>query len=124
MGFEFGAVASVGAPGRTSGYLYFFEHGVHDGLCAHDLAGLEVSIQDGIAGRLRPFNATTPSPVYRSTLASAPQTPRDEAGGAVKVTNFDVFHWSAWPVRSRHTLRRTRFACALSESSKRVTALI
>ena len=52
MGFEFGTVASVGAPGRTSAYLYFFEHGVHDGLCAHDLAGLEVSIQDGIAGRL------------------------------------------------------------------------
>ena len=58
LGFEFGCVGSMGAPGRTSGCLYFFEHGVHDCLCAHDLARSEIAIQNGIAGRLLPRPAT------------------------------------------------------------------
>lgn len=40
------------ATGRVSGNLYFFEHGVHDLLRAHDLARGEASDQDGFAGRL------------------------------------------------------------------------
>ena len=42
----------LGRPTRISGKGGFFEHGVHDGLRAHDLARYENSIQDGLAGRL------------------------------------------------------------------------
>jgi hypothetical protein len=38
---------------RIFGGGWFFEHGVHDGLRAHDLARLKSSIQDGFAGRLQ-----------------------------------------------------------------------
>ena len=55
--FELGRVGAVAAPRRVSGNLCFFEHGVHDGLRAHDLARLRRSIQDGIAGRLLDNNA-------------------------------------------------------------------
>jgi hypothetical protein len=46
-------VGAMGTPGRISGKVWFFEHGVHDGLRAHDLARCEASIQDGFTGRLR-----------------------------------------------------------------------
>jgi len=45
----------VGASGRILGKVWVFEHGVHDGLRAHDLARCENSIQDGFAGRLPAF---------------------------------------------------------------------
>ena len=51
--FELGCVGTVGASGRILGEVWVFEHGVHDGLRAHDLARCENSIQDGFAGRLR-----------------------------------------------------------------------
>ena len=52
LGFELACVGPVGTPGRISGKVWFFEHGVHDGLRAHDLARCEASIQDGFTGRL------------------------------------------------------------------------
>ena len=51
--FELGCVGTVGASGRILGEVWVFEHGVHDGLRAHDLARCENSIQDGFAGRLQ-----------------------------------------------------------------------
>jgi hypothetical protein len=51
--FELACVGPVGTSGRISGKVWFFEHGVHDGLRAHDLARCEASIQDGFTGRLR-----------------------------------------------------------------------
>ena len=53
FGFELACVGPVGAPGRISGKVWFFEHGVHDGLRAHDLARYKTSIQGGFTGRLR-----------------------------------------------------------------------
>jgi hypothetical protein len=42
----------VGRPTRISRKVWFFEHGVHGGLRAHDLARREGSIQDGFTARL------------------------------------------------------------------------
>ena len=41
-----------GTSGRILGEVWVFEHGVHDGLRAHDLARCKRSIQDGLTGRL------------------------------------------------------------------------
>ena len=41
FGFELTCVGPVGTPGRISGKVWFFEHGVHDGLRAHDLCEMQ-----------------------------------------------------------------------------------
>ncbi len=43
----------MGARDRISDKVCFFEHDVHDGLCAHDPARFKTQIQDGFAARLR-----------------------------------------------------------------------
>lgn len=53
LGLELACVGPVGAPGRISAKVWFFEHGVHDVLRAHDLARYKTSIQGGFTGRLR-----------------------------------------------------------------------
>ena len=53
LGLELRRVGPMRAPGRVSGNLCFFEHGVHDLLRAHYLARGAASDQDGFAGRLR-----------------------------------------------------------------------
>lgn len=68
--FELGCVGSVGASGRILGEVWVFEHSVHDGLRAHDLARCESSIQDGFAGRLRELHVTA-----RNKLKSAQKRP-------------------------------------------------
>jgi hypothetical protein len=45
LSFELGCVGTVDASGRILGKVGVFEHGVHDGLRAHDLARCESSIQ-------------------------------------------------------------------------------
>ena len=63
VSFELSYVGAVGTPDRIASKVGFFEHGVHDGLRAHDLARCESSIQDG-------FTACLPKlGVYRETNA-------------------------------------------------------
>ncbi len=47
---ECALIGAVAAPGGISGKVEVFEHGVHDGLRARDLARCQSSIQDGLAG--------------------------------------------------------------------------
>ncbi len=53
FGFELVGVGPVGALARKSRSVCFSEHGVHDGLRAHDLARWERSVQDGVSGCLQ-----------------------------------------------------------------------
>jgi len=46
-------VGSEGTPGGVSRNVRVFEHGVHDGLRAHDVARRRESHQDGFTARLR-----------------------------------------------------------------------
>ena len=65
FGFELAGIGAVSTPGGISGKVGVFEHDVHDGLRARDLARCQSSIQDGLAGRLR-FKAISGGRVRRS----------------------------------------------------------
>ncbi len=80
FGFDLTGVGAVAAPGGISGRVWFFEHDVHVGLRAHDLARCETSIQDEFAARLpvaftiAPLSESSPSAVLIIPDATAKLT--------------------------------------------------